>query len=197
MPTTSNAPSFPMNASNMNPQLQAQRMQPPPPSSTPTQPGSRVSPFGGVPHNTPPNAGPAQSQFNTPQSSNQTHLQTPNSNQQTQQGTILTPQTPNFPTGSQGAGAGSNVATPLSPGSEVREKERVTLLLEINRELLLEVMRLQAAQNEAKKEESAANPASPDGPDKEKTEKEKTEKAEKAKPASREYFEYVHSHLFH
>jgi hypothetical protein len=74
----------------------------------------------------------------------------------------------------------------LSPGSEVREKERVTLLLEINRELLLEVMRLQAAQNEAKKEESAANPASPDGPD-----KDKTEKAEKAKPASREYFEYV------
>jgi hypothetical protein len=104
----------------------------------------------------------------------------------------LTPQTPNFPPGSQGAGAGSNVATPLSPGSEVREKERVTLLLEINRELLLEVMRLQAAQNEAKKEESAANPASPDGPDKEKTEKEKTEKAEKAKPAPREYFEYVH-----
>jgi hypothetical protein len=57
-------------------------------------------------------------------------------------------------------------------------------------------MRLQAAQNEAKKEESATNSASPDGPDKEKTEKEKTEKAEKAKPASREYFEYVHSHLF-
>jgi hypothetical protein len=109
----------------------------------------------------------------------------------------LTPQTPNFPPGSQSAGAGSNVATPLSPGSEVREKERVTLLLEINRELLLEVMRLQAAQNEAKKEESTANPASPDGPDKEKAEKEKTEKAEKAKPASREYFEYVHSHLFH
>jgi hypothetical protein len=38
----------------------------------------------------------------------------------------------------------------MSPGSEAREKERVTLLLDINRELLLEVMRLQSIQAEAK-----------------------------------------------
>jgi hypothetical protein len=195
MPTTSNAPSFPINAPNMNPQHQAQRMQPPPPSSTPTQPGPRASPFGNVPQNTPPNPNStAQSQFSTPQNPNQTHLQTPNNNQTAQGGTVLTPQTPNFPPGSQGANAGSNVATPLSPGSEVREKERVTLLLDINRELLLECIRMnaaQAAQNEAKKDESASSTASPDGTEKEKAEKEK-EKAEKAKaPATREYFEYV------
>lgn len=196
MPTTSNAPSFPMNAPNMNQQLQAQRMQPPPSSSTPTQPGPRASPFGNVPQNTPPNAN-AQSQFSTPQ--NQSHLQTPNSNQGA---TVITPQTPNFPPGSQGANAGSNVATPLSPGSEVREKERVTLLLDINRELLLECMRLNSIaegklQAETEKNEAASSTASPDGPEKEKEEKEK-EKTEKA-PAklikdylTREYYEYVY-----
>jgi hypothetical protein len=192
MPTTSNAPSYPMNAQNMNPQHQAQRMQPPPPSSTPTQPGPRASPFGNVPQNTPPNS-TAQSQFPTPQNANPPHLQTPNNNQTAQGGAVLTPQTPNFPPGSQGANAGSNVATPLSPGSEVREKERVTLLLDINRELLLECIRMNrlAQPAEAKKDESASSTASPDGTEKEKAEKEK-EKTEKAKPQpTREYFECV------
>ena len=169
-------------------------MQPPPPSSTPTQPGPRASPFGNIPHNTPPNSA-AQSQFPTPQNPNPTHLQTSNNNQTAQGGTVLTPQTPNFPPGSQGANAGSNVATPLSPGSEVREKERVTLLLDINRELLLECIRMnplaQPAQNETKKDESASSTASPDGTEKEKAEKER-EKPEKPKPQpTREYFEYV------
>jgi hypothetical protein len=171
-------------------QHQAQRMQPPP-TSTPTHnSGQRTSPYGGVLHNTPPNAGSGQSQFSTPQNSNQTNLQTSNNNQQGQVGTILTPQTPNFPPGSQGAGnAGTNVATPLSPGSEAREKERVTLLLDINRELLAEAMRLQAAQAEAKKEEPAASTA--DGSaEKEKTEKEKADKIKSA--SGREYIEYVH-----
>ncbi|KAE8447781.1 hypothetical protein EG329_010175 [Mollisiaceae sp. DMI_Dod_QoI] len=182
MPTTSNAPSFPMNAPSMNPQHQAQRMQPPPPSSTPTQPGQRASPFAGGQHNTPPNAGHAQSQFSTPQPNAQTHLQTPNNNQQGQGQTVVTPQTPNFPPGSN---AGP-IATPLSPGSESREKERVTLLLEINNGLLKEVMRIQAIQAEVKKDEAAAAAASPEGADKEKAEKEKTEKL---KTPSREYVE--------
>jgi hypothetical protein len=199
VPPTSNATSFAMNASNMNPQHQAQRMQPPPPSATPTKPGPRVSPFGNVPQNTPPN-NTSQSQFSTPQNPNQTHLQTPNTNQGAQAGTVITPQTPNFPPGSQGANAGSNIATPLSPGSEAREKERVTLLLEINRELLLECMRLNGiaeakAQAEAEKNEAASATASPDGTEQEKEDKEK-EKLEK--PATkqtrdyltREYFEY-------
>lgn len=53
----------------------------------------------------------------------------------------------------------------------------------------MEVMRLQAAQAESKKEESAAG-NSPDATEKEKADKEK-EKVEKAKPASRDYFEYA------
>ena len=199
MPTTSNAPSFAMNAPNMNPQHQAQRMQPPPSSSTPTQPGSRA--FGNVPQNTPPNSTP-QSQFSTPQNPNQTHLQTPNNNQGAQTGTVITPQTPNFPPGSQGGG--SNIATPLSPGSEAREKDRVTLLLEINRELLLECMRLNSiaegkSQAENEKNEAASTTASPD------TEKEKDEKEKEGdKPAqktvrdflTREYYEYVFTFIF-
>ncbi|TVY85836.1 hypothetical protein LAWI1_G008231, partial [Lachnellula willkommii] len=179
MPTSSGAPSFPMNAPNMN-QHQVQRMQPPPNSSTPT----RASPFGGVPLGTPPNI--SQSQFSPPQSHNQTHLQTPNSNQQSQAGTIITPQTPNFPPGSQGGNAGGSIASPLSPGSEFREKERVTLLLDINQVLLMEAISLQASQAEAKKEETKENTGSPDG-EKEKADKEKADKLKAA--SSREYVE--------
>jgi len=89
----------------------------------------------------------------------------------------------------------------LSPGSEAREKERVTLLLEINRELLQECMRLNSiaeakAQAETEKNEAASATASPNGPQKDKEEKEK-EKAEKPPPKqtrdylTREYYEYV------
>lgn len=58
------------------------------------------------------------------------------------------------------ASGGPNAAlsTPLSPGSENRERERVSLLLDINRELLLEVMRLQTIQQETKKEVAAGTP---------------------------------------
>lgn len=83
------------------------------------------------------------------------------------------------------------MATPLSPGVESREKDRVTLLLEINRELLLEVMRLQAAQQAEKqaekKDEAAANTNSPDSTGENKAEKDKAAKS----ISSREYFEYV------
>lgn len=172
-------------------QIQAQRMQPPPQSSTPTQPGQRASPYGGMHHGTPPNAANAQSQFNAPQNPNQSHLQTPINTQQNQTGTVVTPQAPNFPPGSQGtANAGASMATPLSPGAETREKDRVTLLLEINRELLLEVMRLQAAQQaekQAEKDEAAANTNSPDSTGENKAEKDKAAKS----VSSREYFEYV------
>ncbi|KAH6666421.1 hypothetical protein B0J14DRAFT_202544 [Halenospora varia] len=190
MPPSSNAPSFQMNAPNMNPQQhQINRMQPPPNTSTPVQNASaRASPFGVVPHNTPPNPASAQAQLSTAQGQNQGHLQTPNNTQQSQS-TILTPQTPNFPPGAQGANASSSIASPLSPGSEVREKERVSLLLDINRELLMEVMRLQAAQAETKKEEAKENASSPEGSsgEKEKADKEKAEKQKAT--SSREYFE--------
>lgn len=42
------------------------------------------------------------------------------------------------------------MSTPLSPGSELREKERVTVLLDINREMLLEIMRIIALQTDLK-----------------------------------------------
>jgi hypothetical protein len=79
------------------------------------------------------------------------------------------------------------MAAPLSPTSESREKERVTLLLEINRELLMEVMALQAAQAEAKKEESSPSNTSPEAAEKEKAEKEKLEKSKAL--SNREYME--------
>lgn len=158
-------------------QHQVQRMQPPGNSSTPT----RASPFGGVPLGTPPNAA---SQFSPPQNPNP-HLQTPNNNQQS---TIITPQTPNFPPGSQGGNAGSSLASPLSPGSEVREKERVALLLDINQVLLMEALSLQASQAEAKKEETAS--ASPDdagAAEKDKADKEKVDRLKATN--GREYVE--------
>lgn len=194
MPPSSGAQAFQMNPMGMNPQLQGQRMQAPPPASTPTQPGPRVSPFAGPSHNTPPNGGPP-SQFPTPQAPNPAHIQTSNNNNsqqaqggQAQAGQIITPQTPNFPPGVPGAhgGGGGGSATPLSPGSEVREKERVSLLLEINSSLLLEVVKLQQTHVEAAKRDEPTV-SSPDGADKEKTEQEK----DKGRPPSREYVECV------
>jgi hypothetical protein len=169
-----------MNAPNMNPQQN--RMQPPPTSSTPTQ---RASPYGGIQqHNTPPNVGNVQSQFSTPQNTNQTNVQT---NNQAQGGSMGTPQTPNFPPGSQGA-AGQGLATPLSPGSEVREKERVSILLLINSELLMESLRLQTVQAAEKEKEAAATAEG--ASDAENAQK---ERAEKAKVLGREYVEYASS----
>ena len=82
------------------------------------------------------------------------------------------------------------MTTPLSPGSEIRERDRVTILLEINRELLLEVMRLQAIQlaekQAADKEEAAASTNSPESAGDKEKEKEKAKSV-----SSREYFEYV------
>ena len=169
-------------------------MQPPSQSSTSTQPGMRSSPYGGIPHTSPPNGPNAQSQFNVPQNANQTTVQTPNNTSQNVVRTGTTPQSASFPAGPHGAvNTGAAVATPLSPGAESREKDRVTLLLEINRELLLEVMRLQAAQLAEKqaleKEEAAASTNSPESTgDKDKTEK---ERGKVKSVSSREYFEYV------
>ncbi|OWO97792.1 hypothetical protein B2J93_8903 [Marssonina coronariae] len=188
LPPSSGAPPFPMGSMSMNPPNQAQRMQPPPSASTPTQPGPRASPFTAPLHNTPPNAGPP-SQFATPQAANQGHAQAVHSSQQAQAGTILTPQTPNFPPGAQAIVGGSSHVTPLSPGSESREKERVTLLLSINQQLLMEVIHQQLAHAEARKDDPPTV-SSPDGA--EKSEQERAdEKAggEKGRPTTREYVE--------
>ena len=128
-----------MNPSNM----MSQRMQPP--TSAPGPQGARQSPYG-IPHTSPPNASSAQFAQNP-----QMRAPTPSNNTQVTSAGTVTPQTPTFPPGTQNQA--SNLATPLSPGSEVREKERVTLLLDINRELLQEVVHLQGVQAEMKRKE--------------------------------------------
>jgi len=90
------------------------------------------------------------------------------------------------------------MASPLSPGSEVREKERVGLLLDINRVLLMEVMRLQTAQAEAKAKsevEHKKDEKKEEGKDGEKKEEKKDEK-EREKPKidpvmGKEFVEYA------
>ena len=86
--------------------------------------------------------------------------------------------------GSQGAGL--QLATPLSPGSEIREKERVTVLLHINSELLMESLRLQTVQAAEKEKDIAVIAEGPID-----SEKAKQEKAERAKSLQKEYVEYV------
>lgn len=71
------------------------------------------------------------------------------------------------------------MATPMSPGSASKEQERVTLLLEINRELLMEVMLVQATQADAKKTMAEG------------TEEEKIETTKRATTSNKEYKEYV------
>ncbi|KAI8150726.1 hypothetical protein K4K61_008184 [Colletotrichum sp. SAR11_59] len=55
----------------------------------------------------------------------------------------------------------STVSTPLSPGSESREQERFSLLLEINQELLYESMQLQHTLTELKKEAAPTGEGDP------------------------------------
>lgn len=52
---------------------------------------------------------------------------------------------------------GASASTPLSPGTESKEKERFTLLLDINQELLFELIQLKNTQDELKKEHAAAS----------------------------------------
>lgn len=92
-----------------------------------------------------------QGQISTPQPPS--HVQTPQGGQQ-QAGGLGTPQTPTF-AANQGPNASLN--TPLSPGTESREKERFALLLDINHELLYESIQIQTTQQELKKENPPAS----------------------------------------
>jgi hypothetical protein len=49
------------------------------------------------------------------------------------------------------------VATPLSPGTESREKDKFSLMLEINQELLFESVQIQNTLQEMKKEAASAD----------------------------------------
>ncbi|KAI1277546.1 hypothetical protein F5Y07DRAFT_89555 [Xylaria sp. FL0933] len=101
-------------------------------------------------HGQPTNNTPQQQQPIPP---SQTQAQTPTSS------SIQTPQTPTFPTQAQGNSTNgvSSVSTPLSPGADPKDKERVGVILEINNELLLEAMQIQSTQVIMKKERLAAN----------------------------------------
>lgn len=84
--------------------------------------------------------------------------QTPNNAQQPLSASAITPQTPTFPSTGQGLNMNGNTATatPLSPSSGAREKERFDLLLTINQELLYESIQLQNTRSELRREQSAA-----------------------------------------
>ncbi|KAI2618816.1 hypothetical protein GGR54DRAFT_143869 [Hypoxylon sp. NC1633] len=174
-------PGFPMHP-GMSPQQQQQqqmmqRMQPPH-SNTPSMSNpSPQRPFQGQPpQNAPtPNSAAAtqqqqhqqHQQQSTPQSSHTTPQgQTPNGGQQQQQPqhqppstNIQTPQTPTFPVSvqSNGPNNSSSASTPLSPGPDSRDKERISVLLEINNELLLEALQIQHTQQVLKKERASSN----------------------------------------
>lgn len=80
-------------------------------------------------------------------------------NQQNQSGQQSGNQTPVTPSTAGGPGQTQNASqnnAPLNPGGESREKERVSLLLDINKYLLMEVMKLQDAQAAAKAAKEAA-----------------------------------------
>lgn len=154
---------FPMNAGGMNPQQQQQQMMMRnmhPSQQNPAAMGASTPQrqFSG-PQGTPNSAmGQQQSQFPTPQNQQGTpQSQTPTQAQQPL-ANVTTPQTPTFPSTGQPAGMnGASASTPLSPGTESKEKEKFTLLLDINQELLFELIQLKNTQDELKKEHAAAS----------------------------------------
>lgn len=64
--------------------------------------------------------------------------------------------------GQQPAGK-MNPPTPLSPGAQTRERDRVTLLLDINRVLLQEVLKLQEQGKTGPLPQPGQNPEEKDG----------------------------------
>ncbi|KAI1177481.1 hypothetical protein F4777DRAFT_577042 [Nemania sp. FL0916] len=169
-------PGFPMQQ-GMNPQQQQQMMQrmqasqpgsnmstptpqrnfqaqPPQATATPINGHALQQPqFPGPHHGQPASSTPQQQQPPSQLPQTQAQVQTPSSN------SIQTPQTPTFPTQTQGNGINgmSSGSTPLSPGADPKDKERASVILDINNELLLEAMQIQATQVIIKKERAALN----------------------------------------
>lgn len=183
MPPSSNPQQFAMPAQNMTPQPH-QRMHPSAAGTPVPSNQQRASPFNGAVQSTPPQS-QSQGQFMTPvnqnsnqqQQNSQTSMQNQQGGQNPQSAGVQTPQTPSFP---NNVGPNTVMAPPLSPGSEIREKERVTTLLDINRELLMEVVRLQVEQAEAKAKDAA---------DTEKSAEVDQQKQDKAAATTKEYVE--------
>ncbi|KAI1333079.1 hypothetical protein F5Y16DRAFT_354746 [Xylariaceae sp. FL0255] len=159
----------------MNPQQQQQQMmqrmqaaQPNANMPTPTQrnftgqqPSQRTpTPNNGQAPPQPQLAGPqntSSSQAGPSSGANATQQQAPT--QVSSSNSIQTPQTPMFPAPTQGntANGTSSTTTPLSPGTDPKDKERFSLVLEINNELLAEAINIQNTQQAIKKERAAAN----------------------------------------
>lgn len=143
---------FPMSATGLTPQQQMmQRMQQAQQNAagmgTPTPP-RQFSASQGTPN---PALSSQQGQFGTPSNSQATpHIQTPNQAPQSAT-SISTPQTPTFPPTGQGPVVNGN-STPLSPTSQARGQERISLLLEINQELLYEAVHLKHSLDEIENE---------------------------------------------
>lgn len=157
---------YPMNSQQQLIQRmqQQQSQQGPGGMGTPTPPrqfpGSQGTPNPTVPAQ--------QGQFGTPSNSqpaaqNQTPTQAPPS-----ANSVTTPQTPTFPMSGQGAVNGNS--TPLSPSSQAKGQERISLLLEINQELLFEAINLRHNIEEVKREATSST-----GPEQQKEKKEEEE----------------------
>ncbi|KAK0701809.1 hypothetical protein B0T26DRAFT_659725 [Lasiosphaeria miniovina] len=108
----------------------------------------------GTPNSSMPPQQPGQ--ISTPQGHSTPQSQTPTT-AQPMSASGATPQTPTFPsTGQQVQLNGTSGAmTPQSPGTESRDKERFSVLLEINQELLYESVSLVNHRAELKKEQAA------------------------------------------
>ncbi|KAJ4385499.1 hypothetical protein N0V93_009927 [Gnomoniopsis smithogilvyi] len=164
---------YPGNTAGMTPQQQQQmmmqRMQHAQQNQGGMGPHSQQRQFPG-PQGT-PNQG-KQSQFGTPQQ----HMSAGGTPQQQQQqqphqphqpptpappsaNSVTTPQTPTFPMMGQGLAVNGS-STPASPGTQAKDQERFSLLLDINTELLYEAMCLKHELSEIKKE--IANSTSPE-----------------------------------
>ncbi|KAH8912175.1 hypothetical protein BR93DRAFT_63745 [Coniochaeta sp. PMI_546] len=126
-------------------------------------PQRQFNPRQGTPGQSTPSS--QQGQFVAPPNQQGTPQgQIPNSAQQPPM-SVTTPQTPTFPSNGQGANANGSTkeSTPLSPGTESRERETFSLLLNINQELLYESIQLQNTRAELKKELKREPSAGADG----------------------------------
>ncbi|CAI4214821.1 unnamed protein product [Parascedosporium putredinis] len=118
------------------------------PTGTPQRPmsASQNTPNPNMPTPPQPQTPQQEPAISYPQPGSQSHTPTA----QGPNATISTPQTPTFP-GGQGIGANA-MQVPLSPQFTAVERERFSILLDINQELLYESMQLQHTQLELKKE---------------------------------------------
>lgn len=155
---------YPMNSQQQLIQRMQQPQQGPGGMGTPTPPRQFPS-SQGTPNPTVPTQ---QGHFGTPSNSqaaaqSQTPTQAPPS-----ANSVTTPQTPTFPMTGHGAVNGN--ATPLSPSSQAKGQERISLLLEINQELLFEAINLRHNLEEVKREAGGFT-----GPEQQKETKEEEE----------------------